>query len=141
MPTNPLKNQEWLTTKAGEGLYNLFRIKKYLPVIVAVVALAATGFAVSFYMQLRELRRNPQQIAQEEVQQVVGMVGRLIVLPEGETPTLATVTDQEKLRSQPFFALAKNGDKVLIYTNAKKAILYDLVANKIVEVAPLNIGN
>ncbi|MEK7084254.1 MAG: hypothetical protein AAB932_03410 [Patescibacteria group bacterium] len=29
--------------------------------------------------------------------------------------------------------------KVLIYTNAKKVILYDPVNNKIVEVAPLSI--
>ena len=39
-----------------------------------------------------------------------------------------------------FFSKAKVGDKVIIYTNARKAILYDPVAGKIVEVAPVNIG-
>ena len=29
---------------------------------------------------------------------------------------------------------------MIIYTNAKRAILYDPTANKIVEMAPLNIG-
>ena len=67
-------------------------------------------------------------------------VGKLIVLPEGEQPTVATVSDAESLREQPFFAQAKNGYKVLIYTNARKAILYDPLSNKIVDVAPLNIG-
>ena len=68
-------------------------------------------------------------------------VSRLIVLPTGEDPTLATVSNIDVLRSQPFFANSKNGDKVLIYVKARKAILYDEVNNKIVEVAPINIGD
>ena len=64
----------------------------------------------------------------------------MIVLPEDEIPTVATVSDPEKLKEQPFFSDAKKGDKVLIYANAKKAILYDPMANKIVTVAPINIG-
>lgn len=98
------------------------------------------GAAVYFFLQFKELQKNPQKLAQQEVQELVSKVSKLIVLPEGETPTVATVTDPEKLKDQPFFAKAKNGDKVLIYTKAKKAILYDPVANKIVEVAPVNIG-
>ena len=102
--------------------------------VVAVV------FAVYSYTQLAELRGDPQRVAEKEVEELVNRVGKLIVLPEGEQPTVATVSDVESLREQPFFAQAKNGDKVLIYTNARKVILYDPVKNKIVEVAPLNIG-
>jgi hypothetical protein len=70
----------------------------------------------------------------------VAAVGKLIVLPTDEQPTLATVVDPSKLKNQPFFAQAQKGDQVLIYTNARKAILYSPTANKIVEVAPLIIG-
>jgi hypothetical protein len=63
----------------------------------------------------------------------------LIVLPTGEQPTIATVSDINKLRSQSFFTHARNGDKVLIYTKAQEAILYDPYANKIVEVGPVNM--
>ena len=78
--------------------------------------------------------------AQKEVADLVVKIGALILLPEGETPTLATVSDPEALRDQAFFANAKEGDKVLIYTTSKKAILYSVSTNKIVNVAPLNIG-
>ncbi|OGN17447.1 MAG: hypothetical protein A3F48_04405 [Candidatus Yanofskybacteria bacterium RIFCSPHIGHO2_12_FULL_41_9] len=65
----------------------------------------------------------------------------MLVLPTDEQPTVATVTDLEALKGQPFFLNAKIGYKVLIYTKAKKAILYDPQARKIVEVAPINLGN
>ena len=115
--------------------------KKILTGIFLPLFLVAVGTAVYFYKQLDDLRRNPQKISEEEVKVVVDLVGRILVLPEGEQPTIATVTDPEKLKDQPFFAKAKIGDKVLIYTNARKAILYTPTENKIVEVAPLNIGN
>lgn len=82
----------------------------------------------------------PEAQANRELQEVISKVGRLIVLPEGETPTLATVEDPSKLAGQPFFANAEKGDHVLIYPAAKKAILYSESLRKIIEVAPLNIG-
>lgn len=82
-----------------------------------------------------------QKAAQEEINKIVDDVGKLIVLPKGEVPTIATVTDLKQLKDQPFFDNAKVGDKVLIYTKAQKAILYDPSSNKIVEMAPLNTGS
>jgi hypothetical protein len=54
---------------------------------------------------------------------------------------VATVSDASKLQSQQFFAKAQNGDKVLIFTNAKRAVLYRPSTNKVIEYAPVNIGN
>ena len=63
------------------------------------------------------------------------------MLPTGETPTIATVTDASKLKDQAFFTNAVTGDKVLIYTNAKKAFLYRPSTNKIINIAPVNLGS
>src|SRR3989338_461420 len=107
----------------------------------SLIVLASVGLAGYFYSRLAAVKQDPQSIQAAELKEVLESVGKLIVLPQGEEPTLATVTDPEKLTDQPFFAQAKTGYKVLIYTNAKKAILYDPFEDKIVEVAPVNIGN
>jgi hypothetical protein len=113
------------------------RILKIAISLVAVVAVVTTGY---FYNQVRILKQNPQTIAQHEASDLVAKVSKLIMLPVGETPTVATVSDPSLLKDQPFFALAKKGDKVLIYAQAKKAILYSVSMDKIIDVAPLNIG-
>ena len=112
-------------------------------VVLAVLFLMSSGLAYYFYSQITPVKTNEQaqQDAQAEVKAIVAKVGQLILLPEGEDPTLATVVDAERLKDQPFFVHASKGDRVLIYTSAKKAILYNPTTNKIIEVAPISIGN
>ena len=109
----------------------------YFLLVLVLIALGSAGY---FWFEASAFKKDPQKSAQLETQKLLAKVSTLIVLPEDETPTVATVTDPDKIKNQAFFAKAKIGDKVLIYTSAKKAILYDPVANKIVEVAPINIG-
>ena len=123
---------------------NYLNSKYLIPagIILALIILGAGGYY--FYTQNQKTQVaniNPQASAQEEVKKIVAEVGKLIDLPTGEDPTLATVTDISKLKDQPFFQKAKNGDKVLIYTNSRKAILYDPQAKKVIDVAPINIGS
>lgn len=116
----------------------------FTAVLLGVLVLLFVASAVSsfyFKKQLSDLKANPQKIGQEEVNSVLSKVSKIMLLPEGEVPTLATVADLSKLKDQPFFDKAKVGDKVLLYTQARKAILYSPTENKIVEVAPINIGN
>lgn len=105
------------------------------------LALVSTGLAAYYFLQYVAVKADPQKVAAEETQKLVSQVGALILLPQNETPTVATVVDPAQLKDQSFFANATKGDKVLIYTTSKKAILYDPNQNKIIEVAPINIGN
>lgn len=109
--------------------------------IFIIITLIALGLAGYFYYQLYVIKQNPQAIAEKETTALVNKISELIVLPEDETPTVATVSDPEALKDQIFFTQAQKGDKVLIYAQAKKAILYSVTLNKILEVAPLNIGD
>ncbi len=73
-----------------------------------------------------------------DTRKIIEEVGNAIELPVGEEPTVATIVDLEPLKNQPFFKDAKIGDKVLIFSKSKKAILYRPSEQKIIVVAPLN---
>jgi uncharacterized membrane protein affecting hemolysin expression len=104
-------------------------------IVLAVLLVLALAGAAYFYQQAHQ---DVKDIPRKELEQVVANVGRLMVLPSDEQPTLATVSDPQKLKDQAFFANAQKGDQVLIYMRTHKAILYRPSANKIIEVAPVS---
>src|SRR5688572_12202654 len=110
---------------------NALTVKRlFLSLLFLIVILSAT--TLYFYRSSRQAQNNPGKASQVEAESLVNEIGKLMFLPDGEMPTIATVSDPEKLKGQAFFLGAKVGDKVLIYSNAKKAILYDPIAKKIV---------
>jgi len=115
-------------------------LRKYFPYILLLLIILL-GLSTGYFYKQSMRMKNPDIVAQNEAKALAEKVGKLIVLPTDEVPTIATVSDPEALKSQIFFTDAKKGDKVLIYTNAKKAVLYDPVLNKVVTIAPLNIGD
>ncbi len=114
--------------------------QKLFITVLVVFSLVLVATNVFFYRKLQAAQNNPQAKAQEEIQTLVEEVGKLMLLPD-EAPTIATVTDPEQLKGQPFFVQAKTGDRVLIYAGARKAILYSPSEKRIIEVAPLIIGD
>lgn len=77
-------------------------------------------------------------LATREREELIMKVGSHIVLPKDEVPTVATVLNADQLRQQPFFQNALNGDKVLIYSLAKVAVLYRPSEDRIIEKSKLN---
>ena len=118
---------------------------KNLLIIVGVVVLVLLAVVPGYYFynkyqKAQNLLKNPAAATEEEVRNTVEAVGKLIDVPAGEAPQVATVTDINKLRKNAIFSKAQNGDKVLIYSRAKKAIIYRPSTNKIIEVGPININ-
>ena len=116
----------------------------YLLLLLLILSLAALGVVYSQYQktqnELSKIKNDPQAVRVEETKKLLEQVSRVMVLPSSEIPTVATITDISKLKNQPFFAKAQNGDKLLIYTDAKRAILFRPSTNKVIDVAPVNIG-
>ena len=116
-----------------------FFFRRFYIILLFVVVICLVLF---FVFKDKILSKNTEDVLlNKEVKTLTQRVGEHIFLPEGEVPTIATVSDPEALRGQTFFVDAKKGDKVLIFPNAKKAILYDPIADKIITIAPLNTGS
>ena len=109
--------------------------------VLVVVGLIVLGTSIYFNYRYYEFVQNPEKVAQNEIQKTLEKVSRLIVLPNDETPNVATVADPNALKDQPFFANALKDDQVIVYAKAQKAILYRPSIDKIIEVAPVNIDN
>lgn len=102
---------------------------------VIFISIAPAYFFFKKYEETQEMVSNPTLAARQDTLSMIEKVRQYVELPEDEEPSIVTVSDRDKLRGHPFFSKAKNGDKVLIYSKAKKAVLYDPVEEKIVNVA------
>src|SRR5947209_3689804 len=118
---NPNSSQQQQSTPLLPGNRpGLNSRRAYLILVIFLVLLSA----ISFYayrqnhlaqQQKQELQKYKSQAGdagQNETKKLIEAVGKLIVLPADEPPTVATVTDLAKLQGQPFFANAAVGDKV-----------------------------
>ncbi len=114
------------------------RRNRWLIIPVAGVIVVVLGLGA--YFGVRHFIPSADK-AHSDMERAVASVGKLMLLPEGETPTYGTVTDAEKLKKQTFFAQTKNGDQVLIYEKTKLSILYRPSLKKIVNVGPLIVGS
>jgi hypothetical protein len=111
------------------------KVKSYKFITILLVVMLT--IVTSFYLREKKKVRSLRNIANIEIEEVVSMVGQLIILPEDLKPNIATIENVGKLREKEpnFYKNANNGDKLLIYTD--QVILYNPERNIIVNVAPI----
>lgn len=131
------KKMEWLDEKLVLKGY-IMPVKSFL--LIVVFSFSILVFSVLSLVFFGHKQVDSSAATVKEVNALVGRIGHSMDLPVGEQPTLATVTDQTKLGGQDFFARAQNGDKLLVYSAAKKAILYRPSTGKIIDVTNLIAG-
>lgn len=115
--------------------------KPIFVVLLVVLILASVAAAGYYYSKYQDIKKNPQQVTVDETKAIVAKVSKSLTLPAKEQPTLATVLDKDKLKDQAFFKDAQNGDKILIYTEAKKAVIYRESEDKIINVGPILLNS
>lgn len=139
-----IQTSETKTVTADNSSRSKFMLsgKIVMTICVILALLSAVGTAGFFYFKAMDAQGKLEKSSLgastiEENQALIEKVGKVAELPTGEMPQIATVSDVSELSDQPFFNRAKNGDKLLIYTNSGKAFLYRPDTNKIVEIGPI----
>lgn len=106
-----------------------------LVLVLAAAVLGALRLANGYWPWASE---EVQQAA--EVERIVAAVAKHILLPENETPLVATITDAATLtEEQPFYIGAIDGDQLLLYGESLRAIIYSPSRNIIVNVGPVEL--
>ncbi len=113
-------------------LRKFLRFRRPFLLAAAAVLILAAGYGLWLHFAAQSPATSPQGL--------IKAVSKDITLPPGEDPVVATVTDNTKLTSQPFLAQAQNGDRLLIYTKAKKVYIYRPSLHKLVDVGPVSIS-
>jgi hypothetical protein len=116
------------------------RIAMSVPWMLVSIFMVVSLFLLFQYHQAQHKLASATVKANPQVTSVITKVQKLVVVPVDQTPTVATVQDVSKLAGQSFFVNAKNGDKVLVYSQEKEAILYRPSTNQIVTIAPVNVS-
>lgn len=114
-------------------------------VLAALAVVVMAGLVAVLVFQQVEIRRLNDPVAAAEqakadAARLRDKVSKIQQVPD-ETPTLATVQDADKLKEQEFFKDAKSGDKVLIFTNAKKAFIYRESENRVINSGPIVLNS
>jgi hypothetical protein len=116
---------------------NSLRSVAFLFFTIVVFVLILGGLLVLNNPQKSTVTADPAN-EKADHQLLIDKVNELIDLPPEESPTIATVSDHTKLTDYSFFDDAENGDKVLIYTQSQKAIIYRPSTHRIVNSAPVS---
>jgi hypothetical protein len=107
-----------------------------MAVVLVIVAIAAIFFATQFFAS----QSTPKTADDATKQRILSKVENLYMLPEG-TPTVAQVQNKDQLSGQAFYEKVENGDYLVVYDQAKLALIYREAADKLVNVAPIALGD
>lgn len=100
-----------------------------MTVLSILLVLALAGGAWLFFKYRQAVDTNPKTVEQRTVEQVADMFEA-----PTEKPSVTTVTDASRLSNKELASRAKNDDKLLIYAESKRIVIFRPSSSKIVDI-------
>lgn len=109
---------------------------KKIIIVASLACIVLFTFSCIFYLRYRALQNKQPETVNSKL---IKKVAKKTDIPKNETPTVAIIQDINKLQDQQFFKDAKNGDSLLIYNTAQKAVIYREQSDEVINVGPIQI--
>jgi hypothetical protein len=94
--------------------------------LLLLLAISTSGFL--YWQYHRAVQNKPDK----EIESIVSKLAPTISLP-AEKPALSTIVDTSKLSNPVLKARSQNGDKLLVYAQAKRLILFRPSTGKVID--------
>lgn len=143
---SPINNESIPNEKGGGGKFAKFDPRGKSPIMMFVIAqilliaIVAGGYLgyQKFLVKNEPEKTNESTNPDDEKKSILDTLAKFIELPSDE-PVIMTISDIEKLKDNPFFTNAKNDDKVIVFKDSKRAILYRPSTSKLVEMQTVSL--
>lgn len=110
--------------------------KKILSILIIIV-IVVLGYAIFKKFNPTNSSAVEGQLSDKEIQVLVDKVSKLINVPE-ETPVIATIIKADQLiAEQKFYVGSKDGDYLMVFPKAQKAIIYRENEDRLINVGPI----
>lgn len=104
--------------------------------IFFLIIIVVFGFLYLFYVSDYKETFNQRKI-ERQTRSLIRNVSKIAILPN-ENPVIFTITDIDALlKEQAFFANSQNGDTLLIFPEAMKAVIYSEERKLVVNMGPV----
>lgn len=126
----------------GVSPWKFMSKKKFISIGIVVALVAGFAFVgYDYFLAKKYIFKtvSTEEKARQEVAAVTSVIRKSVDLPPDEKAVMATVTDIDQLKNQQFFQNAQNGDKVIMYPESGKALIYRPKDKRVVEFGALVI--
>lgn len=134
----PLKRAPITINEPIEPVTSANRKNRLLWIVpIFVFAVVLIGLGVWKYLdQQKQIKalKDPKQASLAATEQLIKDVNKAAVMPKDEQPIIREISELKSLASQPFYYDAQIGDRVLVFSKAKKAILYRPSTGQVVNI-------
>lgn len=106
--------------------------KKLIALIASIIVVVGLVAVIVF----QQITINSKTTEEEEARNIQNQLSKLMILPKEEA-LVSEIKNVNEIKDQAFFSKAENGDKVLIFVQDAKIVIYRDCDNKIVNVGPI----
>ncbi|MCX7997205.1 MAG: hypothetical protein N2691_05660 [Patescibacteria group bacterium] len=117
-----------------------FRVPLFviIPVsVVLVISLVVSGYFAWHAYEFKQSRLDPDRAAKLQAERIVSRVSRLMDMPSTERASVAVLGARSDEQYRDFFSQAIPGDAVIIFPQARRAILYRDSIDRIIDIVTL----